>query len=77
MNARTAFLILGIAALAAFSASDVIARGWGLGREGLGMGKFGAAGSKGSNGTGPVSCAATGFRFLNSCNSQYTTVIHF
>ena len=31
-------------------------RGFWIGREGLGLGKLGAAGSQGSNGTAPVVC---------------------
>lgn len=76
MTARTAFLILGIAALAALSAGDGFARSFGLGHLGLGMGKLGAAGSKGSNGTAPVGCSPLGLKFNVACNSQYLTIVH-
>jgi hypothetical protein len=44
-----------------------------MARAQLSMMGIGPAGS----GVAAVGCAATGFRFLNSCNSQYATVIHF
>lgn len=57
MTARTAFLIMGLAALAAASyAPQVTALG--VGRIGLGMGKLGAAASQGSNGIAPVGCGS-------------------
>jgi hypothetical protein len=60
MTARTAFFLLGIAALVAFSAGGSIARTFGIGHLGLGKGKLGAAGSQGSNGTPPTSACTNG-----------------
>ena len=51
MRALTTILLL-----AALLSSSADARMFGRGREGLGMGKLGAAGSKGSNGIPPVTC---------------------
>lgn len=42
-----------------------------IGREGLGMGKLGAAGSQGSNGAAPTVCTTTGLIFNLPCNTQY------
>lgn len=71
MTARTAFLILGIAALVAVSyAPQVTALG--IGRLGLGMGKLGAADSQGSNGIPPVGCvpgAPTGQMDFSVCSN--------
>jgi hypothetical protein len=70
MKARiAAFLVLAL--LAALLSSDVGARTFGLGHLGLGLGKLGAAGSKGSNGTAPVGCTTTGLQFNLPCNTQY------
>lgn len=57
MTARTAFLILGLAALVAASYAPQVAA-LGIGRLGLGVGKLGAADSQGSNGIAPVGCGA-------------------
>lgn len=70
MKTRIAALLL-LALLSALISTDVDARTFWLGREGLGMGKLGAAGSKGSNGTAP-GCASTGiFNLSNVCNDIY------
>lgn len=72
MNARTAFLIIGIAALAAFSAGEGFARSFGLGHLGLGMGKLGAAGSQGSNGVAPVGCGSGVIDLSTGCTLPIT-----
>ena len=54
---RAITITLLIAALLAATQSEA-KRFW-LGREGLGMGKLGAAGSQGSNGTAPSTCNGT------------------
>jgi hypothetical protein len=55
MKARiAAFMVLSL--LAALLSSGVSAHRFGLGHLGLGMGKLGAAGSQGSNGTAPTGC---------------------
>lgn len=71
MIARLATLFL-IMALGSLHAD---ARNFWLGREGLSMGKFGAAGSKGSNGVAP-GCSGTSLSFTTPCNSMYLAVIH-
>lgn len=56
MTARTAFLILGIVALAGLSYAPKVTA-LGVGHSGIGMGKLGAASSQGSNGVAPVGCS--------------------
>ena len=66
---RVITITLLIAALLAATQSEA-KRFW-LGREGLGMGKLGAAGSQGSNGAAPTVCTTTGLAFNLPCNTQY------
>ena len=63
----TLLLLLALTALSA----DARPRTFWIGREGLGLGKLGAAGSKGSNGIAPVGCTTTGLIFTLPCNTQY------
>jgi hypothetical protein len=57
MKARIAAFVL-LVLFAALLSSGVSAHRFGLGHLGLGLGKLGAAGSKGSNGTAPTGCGA-------------------
>ena len=62
---RAITIALLIAALLAATQSEA-KRFW-LGREGLGMGKLGAAGSQGSNGVAPVTCGNGTINLSTGC----------
>lgn len=66
-------IIIALAATLAITAAS--ARTFGLGGEGLRIGKFGAAGKQGSNG-GAVGCSGVSLAFTTPCNSMYLTVVH-